>query len=85
MNQEIKKINPVPFILLGAASLLLALWAGLGRIPFALPVGMQLALLHGPLMVGGFLGTVIAVERAGPLSWTIRHYAGAFDASGRAG
>ncbi len=64
MNQEIKKINPVPFILLGAASLLLALWAGLGRIPFALPVGMELALLHGPLMVGGFLGTVIAVERA---------------------
>ncbi len=64
MTQDSKKTNPVPFIALGAASLILALWAGLGRIPFMLPVGMNLVMLHGPLMVGGFLGTVIAVERA---------------------
>jgi hypothetical protein len=64
VNQDLQKTNPVPFIFLGAASLLLALWAGLGRLPFDLPVGMNLVMLHGPLMVGGFLGTVIAVERA---------------------
>lgn len=64
MTPEKSKINPLPFLVLGALSLLLALWAGLGRLPFALPTGMNLALLHGPLMVGGFLGTVIAVERA---------------------
>ncbi|MCP4292540.1 MAG: hypothetical protein GY780_11990 [bacterium] len=63
-EQKNSKVNPLPFIALGAASLILALWAGLGRIPFALPVGMNLGMLHGPLMVGGFLGTVIAVERA---------------------
>ncbi len=70
MNHETKKISPVPFILLGAASLLLALWAGLARIPFVLPVGMELSMLHGPLMVGGFLGTVIAVERASAIGKT---------------
>ncbi len=64
MNQETKRTNPVPFLILGAGSLILALWAGLARIPFVLPTGMNLAMLHGPLMVGGFLGTVIAVERA---------------------
>jgi len=64
VNQNNNKTNPVPFMVLGAVSLILALWAGLGRIPFALPVGMNLIMLHGPLMIGGFLGTVIAVERA---------------------
>lgn len=64
MSKENNSINPVPFIVPGAISLLLALWAGLGRLPYVLPVGMDLAMLHGPLMVGGFLGTVISVERA---------------------
>ncbi len=64
MSDTNRQINPAPFILPGALSLLLALWAGLGRLPIVLPVGMDLALLHGPLMVGGFLGTVISVERA---------------------
>jgi len=74
VNQELNKTNPVPFIALGAASLILALWAGLGRLPYSLPVGMNLMMLHGPLMVGGFLGTVIAVERASAIGqrwpWT---------------
>jgi hypothetical protein len=53
-------------------SLLLALWAGLLRLPWELPAGEALAPLHGPLMVGGFLGTVIALERAAAIErlWT---------------
>jgi len=64
MSSGNNALRPLPFILAGAVSLLLALWAGLGRLPFALPGGMSLVMLHGPLMASGFLGTVIAVERA---------------------
>jgi hypothetical protein len=45
--------------------LLAALWGGLLRLPWELPNLLPaLALLHGPLMVCGFLGTVIGLERA---------------------
>lgn len=45
--------------------LLAALWAGLVRIGWALPsLSPSLAGAHGPLMVSGFLGTLIALERA---------------------
>jgi hypothetical protein len=64
-----------PFLLLGALSLLAGLWAGLLRLPTPLPAlhGL-LAALHGPLMAGAFLGTVICAERAAalggrPLLW----------------
>ncbi|MBF0356431.1 MAG: hypothetical protein HQL43_14460 [Alphaproteobacteria bacterium] len=41
------------------------LLAGLERLGFALPVGLpNLALQHGPLMIVGFLTTVIGLERA---------------------
>ena len=40
------------------AVLLLALWGGLMRMGWALPTPVSdLGLLHGPLMVGGFLGS----------------------------
>ncbi|HEY1086955.1 MAG TPA: hypothetical protein VGE37_04645, partial [Archangium sp.] len=51
-----------PVLLLGAIALISGLWTGLARlgaVPTPLPV-----LAHGPLMVSGFLGTVIALERA---------------------
>lgn len=52
-------------MLAAAASLLLGLWAGLLRIGWDLPAGDgELMLRHGGLMVVGFVGTVIAVERA---------------------
>lgn len=53
----------VPFLFLGAACLALGLWSGLLRLGAVgvAPVG---PLEHGPLMVSGFLGTVIALERA---------------------
>jgi hypothetical protein len=58
-----------PFMLLAAAALLAALWAGLVRLGWALPsLPVAPPAEHGPLMVTGFLGTVIALERAVALS-----------------
>ncbi|HVW89663.1 MAG TPA: hypothetical protein VHC01_09370, partial [Gaiellaceae bacterium] len=54
-----------PLLLLGLASLVCGLWAGLLRFGWGLPQGRaNLIELHGPLMVFGFLGTVISLERA---------------------
>jgi hypothetical protein len=50
---------------LGAVALLAGLWAGLLRLGLRVPAGhTDLADLHGVLMPLGFLGTLIAVERA---------------------
>jgi hypothetical protein len=55
---------PLPFLLLALLALLAALWAGLLRLGWQLPpLSAQLPLLHGPLMVSGFLGTLITLER----------------------
>jgi hypothetical protein len=50
---------------LAGATLLSGLWAGLVRLGWPWPL-WQPALLgaHGPLMIGGFLGTLISLERA---------------------
>lgn len=54
-----------PVMALGAVSLLAGLWAGLLRLGLPVPAGhTDLAELHGVLMPLGFLGTLIAVERA---------------------
>lgn len=54
-----------PLLALGIASLFCGVWAGLLRFGWALPTGRaNLIVLHGPLMVFGFLGTVISLERA---------------------
>lgn len=51
---------------MGGASLVAGLWLGLARMGVALlPSLPPMSVLdHGPLMVSGFLGTVIALERA---------------------
>lgn len=54
----------IPFIALAIAALLFALWAGLNRIGWLLPSFPTLSLAHGPLMVSGFLGVLIPLERA---------------------
>jgi hypothetical protein len=54
----------LPFIALSLFALLLGLWAGLLRLSWRLPLFPQLALAHGPLMVAGFLGVLIPLERA---------------------
>jgi hypothetical protein len=54
----------IPFIALAILALLFALWAGLLRIGWALPQFPNLSMAHGPLMVSGFLGVLIPLERA---------------------
>jgi hypothetical protein len=55
----------IPLLALGALSLAAALWGGLLRLGWELPFRPpSLAAYHGPLMVSGFLGTVIGLERA---------------------
>lgn len=49
---------------LGGFALLSALWAGLFRLGWELPMPNTLATLHGPLMVSGFLGILISLERS---------------------
>ncbi len=47
------------------ASLAAAMWAGLLRLGIQLPVSPEyLPAAHGPLMVAGFMGTLISLERA---------------------
>jgi hypothetical protein len=56
---------PLPFLFLAILALLAALWAGLMRLGWPLPaLTPSLALAHGPLMISGFLGTLIPLERA---------------------
>lgn len=62
-----------PLMGMGILALLAAMWAGLVRIGWNWPaLQPALPMLHGPLMVCGFLGTVISVERAVALDrrWT---------------
>ena len=62
-----------PAMALSITALLAAIWAGLIRLGWPWPVLQpSLPLAHGPLMVAGFLGTLIAVERAVALKqrWT---------------
>ena len=49
---------------LAMLALLSALAGGVVRLGWSLPVAPSLAVFHGPLMVAGFLGTVIGLERA---------------------
>ena len=53
----------LPFFALAVTGLLSGLWAGWVRLGYDLP-GLDLATLHGPLMVGGFVGTLIGIERS---------------------
>jgi len=55
----------LPLMLLALVTLTAATWAGLIRLGWRLPVLQPtLPISHGPLMVAGFFGTLIALERA---------------------
>lgn len=55
----------VPLLFLGFIGLLFGAGAGLARLGWAVPEAMAgTAGLHGPLMICGFFGVVIAIERA---------------------
>ncbi|MDE2309874.1 MAG: hypothetical protein KGL01_03485 [Betaproteobacteria bacterium] len=60
----------LPLLILGFVSLASGVVAGLARLGWDVPLpSAQLVLLHGPLMVSGFLGTVIGLERAVALGY----------------
>lgn len=61
------RLGRVPLLALGIAALVTGVWGGLLRLPVAVPMPTEHAnwiTFHGPLMVCGFLGTVIGLERA---------------------
>jgi hypothetical protein len=59
-----RRLARVPLVGLGVLALLGALAGGLVRLGWPLPAAPTLVVFHGPLMVAGFLGTVIGLERA---------------------
>ncbi|MEW6566565.1 MAG: hypothetical protein AB1449_00065 [Chloroflexota bacterium] len=59
-------VRPGRTLLLAVAlmALLVGMWVGLMRLGWGVPGwSAQLPLAHGPLMVSGFLGTLIGLER----------------------
>jgi hypothetical protein len=61
-----RKTFPIilPFLFLSIFALLMGFWAGLVRLGWSIPAGpAALPVQHGPLMISGFLGTMIALER----------------------
>ncbi|MBF0291188.1 MAG: hypothetical protein HQK86_03430 [Nitrospinae bacterium] len=64
MSSPYFKLRP-PIMLMGMLSLIAGLIAGLQRLGMNVPLGAgHLPEYHGPLMICGFLGTVIGLERS---------------------
>src|SRR5512139_3661327 len=64
-HQDLAPWQRLPMLVLGFVSLLLGLLAGEARIGWSVPLPRpDLIMLHGPLMVSGFLGTLIGLERS---------------------
>lgn len=62
---DIRPPYRIPLLVLGFASLIIGVGAGLLRLGWAVPLpATELAAFHGPLMISGFFGTVISLERA---------------------
>jgi len=59
------KLERMPVLVMAIVALLAGMWAALLRLGWVLPAaGVNLPAEHGPLMVSGFLGTLITLERA---------------------
>ena len=55
----------LPLLAVAALALLAAVWAGLVRLGWPLPALQPVWIAnHGPLMVSGFMGTLVSLERA---------------------
>ncbi len=58
-------VGRLPLLALGMIALVVGVAAGLARFGVPVPEGAAaVAALHGPLLIGAFFGTVIALERA---------------------
>lgn len=67
---------------IGAAALIAGFWTGLARIGIAVPDLAGLDAWHGPLMISGFFGTLISLERAVALNRPLAYAAPASSAAG---
>lgn len=68
-GQGLRPLLRVPLLILGFVALFAGAAAGLNRLAWPMPaLAVPAAGLHGPLMVCGFFGVVIALERAVALS-----------------
>jgi hypothetical protein len=64
LNREINRLN-TGVALAAILIMLAAIWAGWVRLGWRWPaIQVTLPGVHGPLMIGGFLGTLIGLERA---------------------
>ena len=65
MNGDLRPVYRLPLLILGFLALGLGVGAGLARLGWNFPLPSPTLLpLHGPLMISGFLGTLISLERA---------------------
>ncbi len=66
-----RRVRPSRFLfaLPAVIALLIALWAGLSRIGWDIPSFDDWDARHGPLMISGFLGVLISMERAVGSGW----------------
>jgi hypothetical protein len=59
------RVRRVPLLAAALLSMAYGVWLGLLRVGWILPLPWpDQLILHGPLMIGGFLGTLIGLERA---------------------
>jgi hypothetical protein len=64
-NSSAGRRGSMALIFLGGISLLAGLWSGLARMGWLVPIPNEhFVVAHGPLMVVGFVGTLIGLERA---------------------
>ncbi len=63
LSKKWRRLRLLP-LAVSVGALLAGLWAGLARLGLTLPDSLDLAEFHGVLMISGFLGTVISLERA---------------------
>jgi hypothetical protein len=62
---DLRPAQRLPLLVLGFIGLVIGAGAGLARLGWSVPsLAAASAALHGPLMIGAFLGVVIALERA---------------------
>jgi hypothetical protein len=62
---DLRPLQRVPLLILGFAGLFVGAGAGLARLDWSVPTAVAaVAALHAPLMICGFFGVVIALERA---------------------
>jgi hypothetical protein len=80
-----RRLWRAPFLVIALLSMVWGVWMGLLRLGWALPLPWpDQLILHGPLMVGGFIGTLIGLERAAGISKPWAYAAPLLTASGSA-